>query len=213
VFFATSLDQDTAPSGDQRTALKRWIWTTFFSRRYSKRLEQLNEDVREIQNLRNGYSHALGVFDVDLKAEFFIDSPFNLNTVNTKAFILLLAGGVPLSFISGAPVDLSPVLRECNKKEFHHIFSKKILAERSIGQKRINSLSNFAILNRAENNKIGGLAPSQYRAKMPQNHEALRLVLKSAFCFEEMFDDDFEKFEKRRASLLVARAYELMELD
>lgn len=150
---------------------------------------------------------------MDLKAELFIDSPFNLNTVNTKAFILLLAGGVPLSFISGAPVDLSPVLRECNKKEFHHIFSKKILAERSIGQKRINSLSNFAILNRAENNKIGGLAPSQYRAKMPQNHEALRLVLKSAFCFEEMFDDDFEKFEKRRASLLVARAYELMELD
>jgi hypothetical protein len=53
----------------------------------------LNEDVREIQNLRNGYSHALGVFDVDLKAELFIDSPFNLNTVNTKAFILLLAGG------------------------------------------------------------------------------------------------------------------------
>lgn len=30
---------------------------------------------------------------MDLKAELFIDSPFNLNTVNTKAFILLLAGG------------------------------------------------------------------------------------------------------------------------
>lgn len=52
VFFATNRDQSTHPTAEQRQRLIRWIWRTFFSRRYSKRLEQLNVDIREIVNLK-----------------------------------------------------------------------------------------------------------------------------------------------------------------
>jgi hypothetical protein len=52
VFFSTNLEQDRVPSSSQREQILQWIWRTFFSRRYSKRLEQLNDDIRHIKNLR-----------------------------------------------------------------------------------------------------------------------------------------------------------------
>ena len=79
-------------------------------------MEQLNEDIKEVLNLRAGREHKLGSFPVDLQAQFFLDSTFNFNTVNTKAFVLLLAMQEPLNFISGAPVHLHEVLRESNRK-------------------------------------------------------------------------------------------------
>jgi hypothetical protein len=53
-------------------------------------------------------------------------------------------------------VALDSVLRECNKKEFHHLYPRKFLLEAGVDQKSINSLVNFAIIGRAENNKLGG---------------------------------------------------------
>lgn len=211
VFFATSKEQDTVPTEIQRRALVRWFWRTIFSRRYSKRLEQLNEDVRQIVKLRNGGASALGEFTVDLQPQFFLDSTFNFNTVNTKAFVLLLAMQDPLNFISGAPVQLQTALRESNRKEFHHLFPRKHLVSLSIPTATINSLANFAVLGRAENNKLGGAAPSVYRAKMPAEDDTVATILAHSLCDVSIFNDDFSQFTKERAQRLVVAAYQLMD--
>lgn len=212
VFFATAAEQDTAPTSEQRDTLLIWIWRTFFSRRYSKRLEQLNDDIVQVKMLREMQENTLGKFDVDFNERFFTESQFNLNTVNTKAFILLLANHGPLSFISGSPVALSSVLREANKKEFHHLYPRKYLTDQGEPLARVNSLVNFAIINRAENNKLGGVCPSQYRAKMPINEESTKFILAKSLCPETLFSDDFDSFVKDRAALLVAKANELMQM-
>lgn len=213
VFFSTANDQDTHPSEAQHKILSTWVWRTFFSRRYSKRLEQLNTDITEIGLLKQDKPNKLGAFDVGISDTFFTKTSFNLNTVNTKTFILMLAHEGPLNFVSGTPVPLEPVLRNCNKKEFHHVFPKKFLEGLNVPNSRINALSNLVILSKADNNKLGGVAPSEYRKKMPSNDESIRLILKKAIAPSVMFNDDFEQFEEERVTLLVRKAKELMGIS
>ncbi len=213
VFFSTNSEQDRVPSSSQRDQLLQWIWRTFFSRRYSKRLEQLNDDIRHINNLREGRESQLGAFAVDLEKSFFTTSQFNLRSVNTKAFVLLLASQGPLSFISGSPVALGNVLSEANKKEFHHVFPRKYLLSTGEPSAKINALVNFAMINRAENNSLGGIKPSLYRDKMPNNGQSLGFILSKSLCPASLFSDSYPVFIDERSKLLLERAYELMNLE
>jgi len=206
VFFATTAEQDANPSAAQRSRLLAWLWRTFFSRRYSKRLEQLNSDIIEIQKLRDGQANNLGEFKADIGPSFFSDSPFNLSTVNTKTFVLMLANYHPRSFLSGNYVPLERVLRDLNKREFHHLYPKKVL-QGKFQPKKISCLANFSISSRADNNKIGGKAPPDYKALM---HTDLDVILEHAVCPPALFDGDFDKFIRARSELLLTKAMELM---
>lgn len=212
VYFATENDQDTHPSADAQERLVRWVWRTFFSRRYSKRLEQLNDDISEIVKLRAGAASTLGDFNVELDGDFFARSQFNLNTANTKTFILMLASEGPLNFINGSSVSVEPVLRNCNKKEFHHVYPRKFLSDAGVDNKDINSLVNFVVLSKADNNKLGGAAPSLYRKAMPASEESVRLILAKALCPADIFHDNHNQFFDERAQRLVDKAKELMKL-
>ncbi|MBS0251599.1 MAG: hypothetical protein JSR78_11120, partial [Proteobacteria bacterium] len=206
VFFATRSEQGSNPTAKQSKALLIWLWKTFFSRRYSKRLEQLNTDIVEIKKLKEGMPHNLGDFKAEIDGSFFSDSPFNLNTVNTKTFILMLANAQPLSFLSGNFLQLEKVLRDLNKREFHHLFPQKIL-QGKFPSTAINCLSNFTMISRADNNKIGGRQPSEYQKLMPTDHSK---ILEHALCPPSLFNDDFKKFVADRSGLLAVRAKTLM---
>lgn len=114
VFFATDKDQSTHPSSSQHRTLVRWIWRAFFSRRYSKRLEQLNQDVSEVNNLKSGVPSKLGEFDCVITPCFFTENSFNVRTTNTRTFSLMLASASPRDFVGGGVIALGSVLRECN---------------------------------------------------------------------------------------------------
>ncbi len=213
VFFATENDQDTHPSGEHQEILERWVWRTFFSRRYSKRLEQLNDDIKEIKKLKEGIDNNLGEFEAELDVSYFNNSQFNLNTVNAKTFILMLANEGPLNFISGSPVSIEPVLRNCNKKEFHHVFPRKFLTDIGIQNKNINCLTNFVMLSKADNNKLGGGPPSGYKKDMTTNTESLKFILSKCLCPEDIFHDDFDRFLIERSKILLSKAYHLMKIS
>lgn len=212
VYFAATNDQDTHPSAAAQGKLERWIWRAFFSRRYSKRLEQLNHDIKEIIRLKNAQPDQLGEFSVDLDEDFFSKTQFNLNTANTKTFVLMLANEGPLNFFNGSAVSIEPVLRNCNKKEFHHVFPRKFLLENRVQNKDINMITNFVVLAKADNNKLGGVAPSAYRKIMPDSNESVRLILSRAICPDDIFHDDYARFVSERNKRLVEKAYRLMGL-
>ena len=213
VFFATKNDQDTYPTGEQQEKLESWIWRSFFSRRYSKRLEQLNLDIKEISKIKDNVDNKLGEFSVDIDESFFRNTAFSINTVNTKTFILMLASENPLNFISGSPVSLEPVLRNCNKKEFHHVYPRKYLIERGYSNRDLNCIANFVLLSKADNNKLGGNAPSIYRKVMRSNDEAVRLILKRSLCPLDIFHDDYTRFLDARTIILLDKAKQLMRID
>lgn len=127
-------------------------------------------------------------------------------------FLRQAASESPLNFINGSPVSVEPVLRNCNKKEFHHVYPRKYLSDHGVPNKDINSLVNFVILAKADNNKLGGKAPSLYRNAMPDNEESVRLILANAICPEDIFHDNQARFFEERAQKLVAKARKLMRI-
>lgn len=213
VFFATDKEQGVVPTAEQHKILLKWIWGTFFSKRYSKSLDKLNQDILEIIKLKDGKPNNLGDFDKRVDESFFKNNSFSTNYVNSKTFILMLAAEKPLNFTDGSVVALESVLRNCNKKEFHHIYPQKYLKSLGVDSKLINSLANICILSRGVNNSLSGDKPSIYRQHMPTENELVKKITSQSLCPEDIFHDNFEKFLNQRLEILVKKANELMLLD
>jgi hypothetical protein len=208
VFFSNTGNQHYQYTDAQRSVIEKWFWRTCFSRRYSAgTLKAINKDIEEIEKLKQNEPSNLASFSVTISTDYFTKNIFTMNTVNTKTFILMLAQNAPRSFISGANVGLAAVLKEYNRNEFHHIYPKAYL-----NGKRINSndscLANFCFLSRVDNQRIGALAPPQYRKLMPENVEE---ILSSHYISESLFvADDFNNFISDRAKKLLSAVNELI---
>jgi len=207
-YFAVP-DGKTAPVSDsQREELLRWFWRSSFARRFSAGvLKNLNRDVTEAIQLRE--SGKLGLSDIpwSLERDFFVETRFNISSVNTKTFILFLAQHIPLSFVSASKVSLANVLSHYNRSEFHHLYPRSYLKTQDRDSADINRLANFAIISAADNKILGGVAPSRYKARMTS--AKLEDVLKSALCPSELFHDDYDAFLAARNDLLVSAAKKL----
>src|ERR1700722_12848559 len=163
-----------------------------------------------MNNLRNGVLSSIGEFPINLSVDFFETNKFTISNVNTKTFILLLASAGPLSFVSGQPVDLASTLKEANRSEFHHMMPRSFLKGKKDRRLDENVLANFSFLSRSDNRDIGGVAPSIYRVKMPED---LSKILERAFTSELLFSDNFEKFVADRADRLASAAASLCQVS
>ncbi|WP_454926934.1 GmrSD restriction endonuclease domain-containing protein [Actinomyces oris] len=197
-------------SKEHRLALLRWFWRSSFSHRYSGNPKRnIAIDVEEAVKLCRGESSSLGATPVSVNESFYLSKGFNLNTVATKTFVLQLAQHCPLTFMDGGEVDLGRALAEPSRREFHHCYPKHYLSTNGIeaNSSRINDLVNRAFLKRAENNEISSRAPSEYRGLMAENIDS---ILESQLLPKEMFDDDWQKFRRLRAEMLVGDARRLL---
>jgi hypothetical protein len=186
--------------------LVRWFWRCAFGRRYSSGvLRYLEEDIKAMLQLKGGQASNLGEFRVNF-GEWFFASTFSLGSVNTKTLILLLAQLKPLSFVSGNPINLQATMKEYNKAEFHHLMTKAFLKETGVTE-YVNSLANFAFISKADNKKLGGVAPSKYKAHMAQNIDE---ILERALVPGSLFSDDFRTFFGERVKLLTSYAEKLI---
>lgn len=226
VFFAVPGNREAPYSDRQRRKINRWFWRASLSKRYSSAvLRNLNTDIQQMRVLRDEGDSGLGEFAVNISPDFFLWNEFGPNNVNTKTFILLLASKGPHSFISGQPVDLAKTLKEANRTEFHHLMPRAFLKATRQGQwaepdpsrdideiyflkHRFNEsmLANFAFLSRSDNREIGGVAPSLYKAKMPQDTST---ILERSLTSDALFTDDLVTFITDRADRLARAAAEL----
>lgn len=212
-FFSSAQKQPRPIPQEQYQVIKKWFWRSCFSQRYSRGGSKITDvDLKEVQNLKNGLPSELDSINVSIDNNFFIKNGFNMSSIATKTFILLLAQSKPLNFIQGTNISLESVLSQGNRKEFHHIFPKAYL--RTFGGRYndewINCLANFSILSRTDNNKIKDQAPSEYRIEMPSNQQTLDNILKSHCCPTNMFSDDYDSFIKSRSELLLQKANQLL---
>ncbi len=208
VFFAAAGNTSVKMDDDQRAILIRWFWRSCFSRRFSAGvLRNLKRDIQEMKQLRLKASTALDQISASVDADFFTEQTFTIGTVHTKTLILLLANARPLSFISGARVDLGPVLQGYNREEFHHLMPRSFL-KGSKTTSEVNRLANFAIISAIDNKILGGVAPSLYKSKMPA--ASIDRILAAAHCPHSLFDDDFDSFLEARALRLRDYSRSLM---
>ncbi len=210
VFYAVSAGKGVLVTEEVKAKLVRWFWRVCFSRRYSSGvIRHLEEDIREMLQLKGGQQSNLGGFAADVTNEFFTREEFGIGKVNTKTFVLLLAEQKPMSFVSGQPVDLNEKLKEYNKTEFHHLMPRAYLKAVGVTKYSANALSNFAFLSSSENKHLGGAKPSKYKEKMAQ--ENLDDILERAVCPQSLFDDNFDQFIEQRAELLRGKAATLIK--
>jgi hypothetical protein len=122
----------------------------------------------------------------------------------------MLAGNNPLTFISGAPIDLADKLKNANRAEFHHLMPRKFLSASGQTAPNDSVLANFTFITRAENRTLGGKAPSEYKAKMDGD---VSEILASAIIPGLLFDDVYAPFIGVRSEMLFERARGLCGLD
>lgn len=208
-FFAVPGNQQFVYDDDQRKELIKWFWKACFSKRFSAGvLRNLNRDIQEAVKLRNKQPNTLSDFKADITKDFYKTNQFKIGAVNSKTFILQLAQNNPRSFISGSPIILGNVLQDYNRNEFHHIYPKSFLKGQGKPDNLINSLANFCFLSKADNNKLGGVAPSIYKAQMAANFDE---ILSSAFTSNIIFLDNFDNFLDDRATNMWKQAVELTQ--
>ena len=210
VFFAVPANNEHAYTDIQRRTIVNWFWRCSFSKRYSHgTMKNLGSDVNEITNLRENRESKLGNFNVKIDEDLFKSEKFVLNSVITKAFILLLAANNPKNFINGSPIDLSSKLRECNRKEFHHLMPKAFLQKSNQTHHNENCLANYCFISRSDNRELGGDSPSQYRLKITGDTSN---ILNSHYCPNALFDDNFEQFINLRSNQLLEVAKNLCNI-
>lgn len=203
-FFAVPGNKEIKYTDEQRKIIIKWFWRACFGKRYSSGLlRNLNNDIEEMRKLHEGKPSALGGFPITITEDYFTSNIFTIGTVNTNTFILLLAHQNPLSFISGAPINLGEKLRQSNRAEFHHLMPKAFLLSTKQESYSPNCLANFAFISRADNRTLGGAAPSAYKSHMPSN---VNEILQLALCNDILFKDDFKEFITNRTTILKSAA-------
>lgn len=215
VFFSTKGASQVRISHNQKQAITRWFWRTCFNRRYnSQPAKTIQADIEGMLELKSSDSSDLLLSFPFNKttADTFKQEQFRIDTVLTKTFILLLAQKHPLSFVSGLSVSLEETLKNYNKNEFHHLYPRAFLkGEGKIHPYDINCLANLCFMSRADNNHLGGTAPSVYRKKMDVDMAVQFKILSHAFCYpDSLFANDFIKFVDERAQTLSNEANRLM---
>jgi len=211
VFFSGLASTQQRVTHAQRKEILKWFWRTALGRRYnSQPIKSLREDVAEFWQMKEGKTTTLFINKTALfiGKEFFIKNVFRLNSVVSRAFILMLAQNHPLSFISGNKIDLRRVLKIYNRNEFHHIYPRNYL--RTSGQDKNEDESCFAnicFMSRSDNNAISGAAPSIYRTKLPDN---ISEIERANFLPPSTFRDNYKQFVAERATLLSKFASNLV---
>lgn len=202
VFFSNKGNQHFNYTNAQRDVLTKWFWRACFSKRYSAGiLRALNKDIEEILKLKNSQPSNLQTISVNITTDFFTKNTFSMGSVNTKTFILMLAQNNPRSFVTGSPITLSSVLKEYNRNEFHHIYPRAYLKTQTGLIYTDGCLSNFCFMSRADNKKLGGVAPSIYKQHMPTNPQD---ILSSSYIDEtKLFADNFHDFIADRTGKLL----------
>lgn len=77
VFFSQKNGKSTKLTNDQRKVLTKWLWRSFFSRRFSAGvLRNLKRDIEEIQKLKDKLPSALGEIAVNVNKDFFLEKGF-----------------------------------------------------------------------------------------------------------------------------------------
>lgn len=209
-FFSSENANGQGYTNNQREELLKWFWRSNFSRRYTAGVtEKHKTDLQEVTRLKEDPDYKMSEIKVSFDENFFTQNQFSLSSINSKTFILMLAQKNPKSFISGANVDLSKVLKNVNRNEFHHIFPQKHLENLGIEKKIINQLTNMCFLNNADNQKIKDKTPTDYKKLIPS--QTISDVMNRAICPINSLDLKYEDFLNKRITLLINYAKSLMK--
>lgn len=206
-FFATSAADGVNYTDKQKEKIIRWFWRSVFTRRFSADVsERQANDIREMLALLEDEDHEFRFPSFEIKFDFR-KARFSAGNANSKATVLMLANRKPHSFLSGATIDTSKVLKKGSRHEFHHIFPRKHLEKQGYELREINSIANICFLTRSDNNTIKAKSPEVYFDDMSEANRDQYLT--EALCEYPDRSLTYEDFLESRSKRLIKLAYQL----
>lgn len=193
------------PTGEKQKYLEDFFWRCSLSGRYSFAVEsKLAQDIKKIDKILDD---ELPDYDwaADTSPEFIIDNGwFSAGRSYVKAILCIYAHHQPKSFDDNSIVNISNYwLKQANSKNYHHFFPRAYL--RSVGEEEnANHILNITIVDDFLNKReIRAQAPSKYMRKFQRVNPQLKETMKTHLILDldkfGVWEDDYEKFIKRRA--------------
>lgn len=195
-----------APTPTQLEFLRKWFWTTSFSRRYSSQTdEKMDEDIVIFDDLAQGRGPSLAKYSYSVDHKTLIRQQLTKSSPLARAFLLLMAHREPKDLTNGAAVDVGNALASYNRKEYHHVFPRAYLKKRDAPTEKVNSICNFCFLPAQSNKRISSKAPSDYIFSITPD-ELRKSILESNLLplkTEIYQKDDLEDFLQARAQAIL----------
>ena len=190
-------------------ALKRWFWLTSFTERYRRGGEaQFDEDLASLLRVPRDRQVLEDRFGSPPEYDFFINTEFRRSSAAALAFASLLAHRRPVNLTNGAAIDVGTALSSFNRKEFHHIFPRKILRDAGTESSLADSLGNICMLASSENKGLGSQPPSRYLTNIRNKigaeafDQRMEANLIPPDATAAAMEDDYGRFLRARAQWL-----------
>ena len=187
--------------------LARWYWSGVFGELYGSTVETLfARDMLEVPTWIEGGKLPRTLIDANFAPERLLSLRTRGSAAYKGIYVLLLKEGAK-DFRTGEPSSLHNYFDTA--VDIHHIFPKKWCLGQTppIDVKVFDSVVNKTPLTATTNRMIGGVAPSEYIAKLEKS-DAVNLddSLGSHLIDPPLLrSDDFEQFFERRQAELLAK--------
>ena len=197
---------DEADSPAAAEKIRRWYWNGVFGELYGSSTEtRIAKDFVEVVDWVRGGSEPSTVRDATVRADRLDTMRMRLSAAYKGVNALLTSRGAK-DFRSGQPFSHTIFFDE--NVDIHHIFPKDWCKKNEIPRNVYDSIINKTPLTARTNRIIGGVAPSQYLARIESQgarSDEVDLRLRSHLVDPDLLRlDDFEaSFAKRRRELVM----------
>lgn len=194
-----------------RSKLVRWYWCGVFGELYGSTVEnRIAKDFMEVPSWLNGGPEPTTVSEATFRPDRLKTMRMRLSAAYKGMNALLMKEGAQ-DFRSGQMFDHTVFFGE--NVDIHHIFPQDWCKTRGIKPAIFDSIINKTPLSYRTNRTIGGVAPSQYLAKLEQGsgstppiaRETLSAHLRTHLIDPDLlYTDQFEEFMESRQKMLLA---------
>ena len=199
------------PDAEQKLMLKEYFWWASLSRRFSGAVDtSLTADRRRMDSILKGKAPSYRGEAVDLDEESLIYQQFSTGEAWCKALLCLYCYFRPRSFDNDEEVTIdNSWLQRIDSKNYHHFFPRQYLKSQRVEDWYANSVLNITIVDDYLNkNRIRAKSPSTYMATFAEENDNIDQTMRSHLIGNlqnfGVWDDDYDRFLKRRARKVLA---------
>jgi len=205
------------PINDEiKNSIEKWLWIKSLNGDYQG---ATNEEIKNDCILFRKFINKEGDFKFNLNInleETVPNEKLNLSSGFCKTLLCVMANMYPKDFTNHKEVDVYDLLIKYKKSELHHIFPKKSKSIEGYSDDEINSIINICFLPKESNQNVSNANPKDYfKGKVKDINDYYEEDLKSNLIPYDkdsgIWNDDFQKFLKNRAELIIKRINEIIK--
>ena len=196
--------------GRARSILKKYIWRSFFTRRYERSTATRSlTDYNELRSyLASLNADPPGIFDDEANSLPEINElieagwPKKKDRLGRAVLALSLRHG-GLDLADGSPANVGTL----SKREYHHLFPTAHLESKGVPTAKTFRALNCALVSWRTNRTISAKQPEKYLAERrlpdsPTDTQIKERLSSHLIPYEEMVSNDYDKFLEKRAEMV-----------